>query len=87
LLYRMMTLVLAGLLAFTSALPAGERGNESDAPRRVVETGPDGLPKFRHPYDNGLYSTVTAMNTFGVPELEKQQKLKLKEEISRLSAH
>ena len=60
-----------------TGLSAGEKGNEGDE-RRPVEKGPDGLPKFRHPYTDGLYSTVTAMNTFPDLTVEKQKKVKLK---------
>ena len=44
----------------------------------IVERGADGLPKFKHPYTDGLYSTVVAMNMFYVPTPEKQKKQKLK---------
>ncbi|HYG76124.1 MAG TPA: alpha/beta fold hydrolase [Planctomycetota bacterium] len=70
-------------LAFTlvliiSSAVAGEKGTEGDERRTPPERGPDGLPKYRHPYTDGLYSTVTAMNTFPDLSVEKQKKIKLK---------
>ncbi|MFH0938855.1 MAG: alpha/beta fold hydrolase [Planctomycetota bacterium] len=60
-------------------LPAEEKGNESDDIRPAQERSFAALPKYRHPYSDGLYSTVTAMNTFGIPEnAQKLKKLKLK---------
>ncbi len=81
-------LVCAGSLS----LRAAEKGDETDtkpdgkspAPasatteNQIVERGSDGLPKFKHPYKDGLYSTVVAMNMFYVPVPEKQKKGKLK---------
>ena len=70
-------LVVLAVLAVN--LQAGEKGDESDEGKRAQGLGPDGLPKYRHPYPDGLYSTVTAMNTFGIPEdAPKLKKLKLK---------
>jgi predicted alpha/beta-fold hydrolase len=55
----------------------GEKGDEGDEGKKP-ERGPDGLPKYKHLYNDGLYSTVTAMNTFPDLEVAKQKKLKLK---------
>ncbi|HYF51496.1 MAG TPA: alpha/beta fold hydrolase [Planctomycetota bacterium] len=75
-------LTLASLFISAIVLAAGkEKGDEGDdAGRPAAETGADGLPVFRHPYTDGLYSTVTAMNMFYVPEedLERLKKSKLK---------
>jgi predicted alpha/beta-fold hydrolase len=66
-------------MAFAAGrINAGERGSESDDRRPKIERGPDGLPKYRHPYPDGLYSTVTAMNTFPDLDVKGQKKLKLK---------
>ncbi len=67
--------LLAFFLAAISA--AAERGDEGDE-RRPAETGADGLPKYKHPYSDGLYSTVTSMNMFWVPDVQNQKKGKLK---------
>lgn len=46
-----------------------EDPNAGDGPaRKPLELGPDGLPKFRHGYDDGLYSTITAMYYCGTPQ-------------------
>jgi hypothetical protein len=46
-----------------------ESGKEGDErPRQPLELGPDGLPKYRHPYYDGLYSTITAMYYCGTPQ-------------------
>lgn len=65
------------LVLLCGAIAAGEKGDEGDEGKRP-ERGPDGLPKYRHIYADGLYSTVTAMNTFPDLNVEKQKKLKLK---------
>ena len=46
-------------------MPSRQEGDS--APVRRLELGPDGLPKFNHPYDDGLYSTLTAMYFCGTP--------------------
>ncbi|MCY3020217.1 MAG: alpha/beta fold hydrolase [Planctomycetota bacterium] len=73
-------LALLGMLTCALAVPlvGAEKGDEGDERRAPVERGPDGLPKYRHPYTDGLYSTVTAMNTFPDLTVEKQKKIKLK---------
>jgi predicted alpha/beta-fold hydrolase len=74
-----MGLLFAALIFAAGRSCLAEKGTESDSPRPRPELGPDGLPKYRHPYQDGLYSTVTAMNTFWVPEkLPGQKKIKLK---------
>ena len=73
-----MRKILCVLLCFATALCAAEQGTEGDEHRAPRQYGPDGLPLFKHPYADGLYSTVTAMNTFWVPELKKMKKIKLK---------
>jgi predicted alpha/beta-fold hydrolase len=57
---------------------AAKPANKGDDSTTVVERGADGLPRFKHPYTDGLYSTVVAMNMFYVPVPEKQKKQKLK---------
>ena len=59
-------------------LGAAEKGAESDGPPTAPERGSDGLPKYRHPYKDGLYSTVTAMNMFPDLEVKGQKKIRLK---------
>jgi predicted alpha/beta-fold hydrolase len=71
-------MIAAAALLMSALVAAGEKGNEGDDPPRQVERGTDGLPKYRHPYTDGLYSTVTAMNTFPDLETKTQQKIKLK---------
>ncbi len=45
-----------------------ETGREGDGPaRKPIELGADGLPKYHHMFDNGLYSTITAMYYCGAP--------------------
>jgi len=36
------------------------------------------MPQYRHPYKDGLYSTIVALISFGAPDIEKQKKEKLK---------
>ena len=55
----------------------GEKGDDDDE-HAAIERDRDGLPKFKHPYTDGLYSTVTAMNMFNVQIPDKQKKQKLK---------
>jgi predicted alpha/beta-fold hydrolase len=72
--------VLCGVFFLcVTPLLAGEKGNEGDGgpPRPPLERGPDGLPKFHHPYKNGLYATVTAINMFPDLEVKNLQKMKL----------
>ncbi|HEX2972263.1 MAG TPA: alpha/beta fold hydrolase, partial [Tepidisphaeraceae bacterium] len=67
-------LLLAGVV-----IGAGVKSAEKETePPPKIEIGPDGMPVYRHPYKDGLYSTVTAMNMFYVEEVKNQQKLKLK---------
>jgi predicted alpha/beta-fold hydrolase len=73
--FSRLCLVVPALIC--CALWSAEKGDEGDEHKRV-ERGPDGLPKYRHPYTDGLYSTVTAMNTFPDLIVEKQKKIKLK---------
>ena len=75
-----MWVISAAAILVLSGVKSAEQGNEADEPKKPRrELGPDGLPKYHHPYQDGLYSTVTAMNTFWVPEkLPGQKKLKLK---------
>jgi len=62
-----LTLLAAFALAAVSPCFA-ETGNEGDGPsRKPIELGPDSLPKYRHGFDSGLYSTVTAMYYCGTP--------------------
>lgn len=56
---------------------AAEQGGEGDEHVTAPRTG-DGLPRFKHPYSDGLYSTVTAMNMFYVPNVPNEKKIKLK---------
>ncbi|HEY3324559.1 MAG TPA: alpha/beta hydrolase [Planctomycetota bacterium] len=70
--------VFAALMLLASGVSAGERGAESDDNANTIERDAQGLPKYRHPYKDGLYSTVTAMNTFPDLNVERQKKIKLK---------
>ena len=78
--------LIVSVFATFSAARSGESGQEGDAATTAVgastpgriPTGPDGLPPYKHIYSDGLYSTVTAMNTFYVPELKTIKKTKLK---------
>ena len=59
-----LALTLVGSRAcFAEAADAGD-----GAARKPIEMGTDGLPKFKHPYDDGLYSTITAMYYCGTPQ-------------------
>ena len=79
---RYWLMILCAAVLSSAVLGAGkEKGDEGDDEVQAKpETGPDGLPVFRHPYTDGLYSTVTAMNMFYVPEddLRRLKKSKLK---------
>jgi pimeloyl-ACP methyl ester carboxylesterase len=68
--FAKVALVALAALLLALTLPClAEGGNEGDgAARKPLELGPDGLPKFRHDYDNGLYSTITAMYYCGTPQ-------------------
>jgi len=57
---------------------AAEKGSEGDDPPATPERGADGLPKYRHPYKDGLYSTITAMNMFPDLVVKGQKKIRLK---------
>ncbi|MGD0094122.1 MAG: hypothetical protein ABSE73_29790, partial [Planctomycetota bacterium] len=72
---------LVGLLllaALWGELRAVESGSEGNGRPPAVERGPDGLPKYHHPYQDGLYSTVTAMNMFPDLKIKQQKKFGLK---------
>ena len=76
--------IVTGLLSFL-LLPhfvfAAEKGNEGDDREHKgsgLERGPDGLPRYEHRYSDGLYSTVTAINTFPDLVVQKEKKIKLK---------
>jgi len=74
---RVFSVLAVALLCCAGAVWSGEKGDEGDE-RPRSERGPDGLPKYRHPYRDGLYSTVTAVNTFPDLEVKNQRKMKLK---------
>ena len=61
--------LFAAALMLTAVSPCfAESGKEGDGPaRKPMELGADGLPKYHHKFDNGLYSTVTAMYFCGTP--------------------
>jgi predicted alpha/beta-fold hydrolase len=69
-----------GLLAaivVTFSLRAAEKGDEGDdSNKRTVDTAPGSLPPYKHPYTDGLYSTVVAMNMFYIPNEELEKKIK-----------
>ena len=68
---RRATLACSLMAALTLAAVSpcfAESGKEGDgAARKPMELGADGLPKYHHMFDNGLYSTVTAMYYCGTP--------------------
>jgi len=74
---RAFSLFAVAILVCAGNVWSGEKGDEGDE-RPRTERGPDGLPKYRHPYRDGLYSTVTAVNTFPDLEVKTQRKMKLK---------
>src|SRR4051794_35951677 len=61
-------LLAALLLAAVPPCRAEGRAEGDEAVRKPVELGPDRLPIYKHPYDDGLYSTVTAMYYCGTPQ-------------------
>jgi len=75
---RLHVLVLIALVSLCADLASGEKGDENDDRPATAERGSDGQPRYRHPYADGLYSTVTAMNTFPDLSVRKQKKVKLK---------
>lgn len=75
---RTLFCVAAAALCLNFAIYSGEKGDEGDDRPARNERGSDGLPKYRHPYKDGLYSTVTAVNTFPDLEVKGQKKMKLK---------
>jgi predicted alpha/beta-fold hydrolase len=79
-LMRTLYCVAAAALCLNFTLVCAEQGDEGDGgnARPRSERGADGLPKFRHPYKDGLYSTVTAVNTFPDLEVKAQKRMKLK---------
>lgn len=60
---------LMAALLLTTVFPCfAETGKEGDGPtRKPIELGADGLPKYHHSFDDGLYSTITAMYYCGTP--------------------
>lgn len=54
--------------------PAATAQEEGPAVASPVQT----LPAYRHPYKDGLYSTIVAMISVGAPEIKNQAKMKLK---------
>ena len=70
------------LLALTAA-PRGVAVAGEDPPPVAAQPEPAErpmrpLPAYKHPYPDGLYSTIVAMITVGAPEIEKLKKIKLK---------
>gem|GEM_PF-921648 len=76
---RYVVRTLAVLLIGCSVAQAGEQADAGDEKSsRKIERGADGLPLYKHHYANGLYSTVTAMNTYPKLDVKGQKKIKLK---------
>jgi predicted alpha/beta-fold hydrolase len=70
--------LLALLAIIAASLATAETGDEGDEGSRN-DWAQNPPPKFVHPYSDGLYSTVVAINMFGLPpEFDMPKKAKLK---------
>ncbi|MBI3831086.1 MAG: hypothetical protein HY291_16325 [Planctomycetes bacterium] len=68
--------MLLGRMAFAeTADPANPATPATQNPPAAPGEKP--LPQYKHPYKDGLYSTIVAMISIGAPEIEKQKTFKL----------
>ncbi|MCW8129684.1 MAG: alpha/beta fold hydrolase [Planctomycetota bacterium] len=72
------TAVLAVAL-LANAWPQAARAEDPDPPPAKPNPAPRErpMPPYKHPYEDGLYSTIVAMISIGAPEIEKQKSFKL----------
>jgi predicted alpha/beta-fold hydrolase len=78
-IFRLLASVALAACVFAPACRA-ENANEGDERQKRMEWANNPPPKFYHPYTDGLYSTVVAMNMFGLPAefvMPKHVKLKV----------